>query len=349
MDNIERAPHALTYTRASTGVIELNRPKALNAIDFEMVEIISAALEEWREDPEVHRVVLISGSERAFCAGGDIKLVRDKAVAGDHDWGDRFLQLEYTMNAQIANFPKPYVSVINGVVMGGGLGLSVHGSHRVISEKVVAAMPEVTIGFVPDVGVSYMSLNVESQEGRPLPAVAKFIGVTGYRLSPADLLFTGLATHFVPSGNITDFSAMVIAESIDEALEKYAEPFEEASQLKRFLPEIEDCFGHDTWEEVEAALEACENAEFVDLVRENMSNANPASVVATTELYTANEQAVSLEKGLHNEYAIGSVLRRQPNFVEGVRAVLVDKDRNPQFTPERASHVDPTQYREVLS
>lgn len=343
------APEVLTSTRSSTGLLELNRPKALNALDPEMIAIITGALEEWRDDPEIHRVVIVSNSEKGFCAGGDIKVVRERALEGDHEFGDQFLQAEYTMNAMISNYPKPYVAIIDGVVMGGGLGVSAHGSHRVISEKAFAAMPETAIGFVPDVGISWMSTHVESAEGRPLLAVAKFAGITGYRLQPADMLFTGLATHFVPSEKIGDFTDMLIAESIDEALEKFAEEYSEESFLQTNLAVIEDCFGHDTWAEIEEALGNCENKEFVDLVWDLLSSANPASVVATAELYTANAEVDTVEKGLNNEYAVGSVLRRQPNFPEGVRAVLVDKDRQPKFDPDKPSAVDPLQYRSVLS
>lgn len=343
------APEVLTSTRSSTGILELNRPKALNALDPEMIAIITAALEEWRDDPEIHRVVIVSNSEKGFCAGGDIKVVRERALEGDHEFGDQFLQAEYTMNAMIANYSKPYVAIIDGVVMGGGLGVSAHGSHRVISEKAFAAMPETAIGFIPDVGLSWMSTHVESAEGIPLPAVAKFVGITGYRMQPADMLYSGLATHFVPSEKIGDFTDMLIAESIDEALEKFAEEFAEEAFLKEHRAVIEECFGHDSWAEIEAALGQCEDTEFVDLVWDLLSSANPASVVATTELYRANAEVDSVEKGLNNEYAVGSVLRRQPNFPEGVRAVLVDKDRQPKFDPAKPADVDPIQYRSVLS
>lgn len=342
-------PHVLQHTKSSTGILELNRPKAINALDPDMISIITAALEEWRDDPQVHRVVIISNSEKGFCAGGDIKAVREKALEGDHEFGDQFLQAEYTMNAMIANYPKPYIAIIDGVVMGGGLGVSAHGSHRVISEKAFAAMPETTIGFLPDVGISWMSTHVESAVGRPLPAVAKFVGATGYRMQPADMLFTGLATHFVPSEKIGDFTDMLIAVSIDEALEKFAEEFAEQSFLEANLDTIEAVFGLDTWAEIEAALGDCEDREFADLVWDLLSSANPASVVATIELYTANGKAATVEKGLNNEYAVGSVLRRQKNFPEGVRAVLVDKDRQPTFEPAEMKDVDPLQYRSVLS
>ncbi|AKK02706.1 enoyl-CoA hydratase/carnithine racemase [Corynebacterium epidermidicanis] len=337
------------YAQASTGILELNRPRAINAINGEMVDIITPALEDWRDDPEIHRVLIFSNSERGFCAGGDIREVRDHAIEGDHEFGDQYLQKEYTMNKIMANFPKPYVALIDGVVMGGGLGASAHGSHRVITEKAFAAMPEMAIGFVPDVGISYMMTHMVGEEGRKIPALATFAGLTGYRLSAADMLYTGLATHFVPSKDLAEFQEMLIAESIDEALEKYAGELDEEPRIREFLPEIEACFSKGTWAEIDAALNECENEEFVDLVRDLMSNANPSSVVASAEMYAVNTKVSTVEEAIHNEYEIGYLLRREPNFAEGIRAVLVDKDRNPSFVPATYDEVDAAKYHAVLN
>ncbi|MDU0478200.1 3-hydroxyisobutyryl-CoA hydrolase [Staphylococcus chromogenes] len=336
------------YARASTGILELNRPKPINALNGEMVDIITPALEEWREDSEIHRVLIFSTSERGFCSGGDIRAVRDKAVEGDHEFGDAYLQKEYAMNKLMANFPKPMIAVIDGVVMGGGLGVSAHGSHRVITEKAFAAMPEMAIGFVPDVGVSYMMTHMVGDEGRPIPALATFVGLTGYRLTAADMLYTGLATHFINSENTDAFMEALIAEDIDPALEQFGAAPEEEPAIKRFLSAIEECFDKPTWAEIDAALNACANQEFVDMVRDLMSNANPASVVASAEMYAVNRQVKDVETAIHNEYEIGYLLRREPNFAEGVRAVLVDKDRNPSFVPSTYEGVDPEHYRLVL-
>lgn len=337
------------YAEASTGVLELNRPRAINALNSEMVDIITPALEEWRDDPDIHRVLIVSNTDRGFCAGGDIREVADKAKAGDHEFGDRYLQKEYAMNKLMAHFPKPLVALIDGVVMGGGLGVSVHGSHRIVTEQAFAAMPEMAIGFVPDVGVSYAMTHMVGTEGRPIPALATFVGLTGYRLSAADMLYTGLATHFVPSADLAEFQEMLIAESIDEALERFATEIAEEPQIRDILPRIEECFGHNTWADIDAALNECRDAEFVDMVRDLMSNANPSSVVAAAEMYAVNTKAADVETAIHNEYEIGYILRREPNFVEGVRAVLVDKDRNPSFDPASYASVEPEHYRRVLS
>lgn len=336
------------YAQASTGILELNRPRAINALNGEMVDIIISALEEWHDDPEIHRVLVVSNSDRGFCAGGDIRAVRDKAAAGDHEFGDQYLQKEYAMNKLMANFPKPLVALIDGVVMGGGLGVSAHGSHRIITEKAFAAMPEMAIGFVPDVGVSYVMTHMVGEEGRAIAGLAAFVGLTGYRLSAADMLYTGLATHYVPSANLAEFQEMLIAESIDEALEKYAEELEDEPQIKQYLPAIEECFSKPTWADIDAALTQCTNADFVKLVRELMRSANPPSVIASAEMYAANARVSCVEEAIHNEYEVGYLLRREPNFVEGVRAVLIDKDRNPHFEPSAYDEVAPGKYRAVL-
>ena len=142
--------------RNSTGLLELNRPKALNSLNPRMVDLITDALEKWADDPDVHRVIIYSSSPKAFCAGGDVRLVREEITGGSYKAGDKFFLDEYEMNNALANFPKPVVALIDGVAMGGGLGISAHGSHRVITENALAAMPEMVIGFSPDVGMTWM-------------------------------------------------------------------------------------------------------------------------------------------------------------------------------------------------
>lgn len=336
------------FVRNSTGMLELNRPRALNSLNPEMVDIITVALDRWIDDESVHRVVVYSASDRAFCAGGDVRTVRDEDIAGEHDAGDQFFNAEYEMNNDIANFPKPYIAVIDGVAMGGGLGISLHGSHRVVTEKAYAAMPEMVIGFIPDVGVSWMMQRMVGTLGRPSPALATFLGVTGWRLSPADMIWSGMATDYIHSSDVQDFIAMVVAESLDEALERYARDVDTESELAQYIDEIEQCFGFETWAEIEQALAQCENREFVAMVEQLVSAANPASIVAAVELFAANRYAETVRKGLDNEFTIGSALRREPNFAEGVRAVLIDKDRNPTFTPATIAEVDAQHYRTLL-
>ncbi|MCK7638090.1 enoyl-CoA hydratase/isomerase family protein [Corynebacterium pygosceleis] len=338
------------FVRHTTGVLELNRPKALNSLNHEMVEIISEALDTWRDDDSVHRVVICSSSERGFCAGGDVRTCREEGLAGDFDSGDRFFRAEYEMNRQLADFPKAIVSVIDGVAMGGGLGVSVHGSHRVITEKAFAAMPEMAIGFIPDVGTTWMMQRMIGESGEALPELATFLGVTGWRMTPADMLWSGLATDLIASEDVDRFIDAVIAESLDDALEQYARPvdFVDGGELEGFLPDIRATFGHDSWAAIDGALEGHGNADFVARVRDLTEKASPTSVVAAVELYTANRAARDIVHALDNEFAVGSVLRREHDFPEGVRAVLVDKDRSPTFDPSATGDVDVDFYRTIL-
>ncbi|MFD5869186.1 enoyl-CoA hydratase/isomerase family protein [Corynebacterium sp. NPDC060344] len=335
-----------------TGRLTLNRPKALNSLDLGMVRHVREALDAWRDDDAVEQVVVVSEHPKAFCAGGDVRQVRDAQIAGNSAEGDEFFSEEYEMNAEIAEFPKPYVAVIDGIAMGGGLGVSLHGSHRVVTERASAAMPEMAIGFVPDVGISWFSQHVEAASGRPEPAVARFLGLTGYRLNAADLLWAGWATHFVPQDSLENFLRAVDADGIEAALGEFAEDPAAAgeSNLAAFAPCARQIFGFDTWREIENALDGGKcSGEERRVINDLLRSASPTSLVAGAELYAANAaEGVDLRTGLRNEYAVGRILRLAPNFAEGVRAVLVDKDRNAQWQPQTTGEVDPTPYREAL-
>ncbi|MEZ2189353.1 enoyl-CoA hydratase/isomerase family protein [Corynebacterium sp. CCM 9204] len=339
------------FVRHTTGVLELNRPKALNSLNHEMVDIISDALETWRNDDSVHRVVICSSSDRGFCAGGDVRTCREEALTEDFDSGDRFFRAEYEMNRQLDEFPKTVVAVIDGVAMGGGLGVSVHGSHRVITERAFAAMPEMAIGFIPDVGTTWMMQRMVGEIGEAIPELATFLGITGWRLTPADMLWSGLATDLIASEDVDRFIDTVIAESLDDALEQYSRSVDsvDAGELEGLLPDIRATFGHESWADIDRALNSHHNAGFVARVRELMAKSSPTSVVAAAELYAANRTVRDIAHALENEYAVGSVLRRKHDFAEGVRAVLVDKDRNPTFDPSDTRDVDVDFYRTILT
>ena len=353
MTNNAQDQAVLTQVQCSTGIIELNRPKALNSLNLEMVDAIAAVLDRWDDDESIHRILIRSTSPKAFCAGGDVRASRDAGLAGHIDEADQFFVTEYEMNEFISLMSKPYIAVLDGIVMGGGLGLSLHASHRVVTEKVMAAMPEMAIGFATDCGISWESQRIRLADGGDGTAFARFIGITGWRLGAADMMFTGWGTDFVPHDVIEEFQQMLITESLDEALDKFgADPADvegtEPSWLEAHREAIESCFHHDTWAEMSAAIDACPDEEFVAKVRELLVGANPTSVVATAELCAATHGLPTAREGLDTEMALGNVLRREPNFAEGVRAVLVDKDRDPHFDPSEYAAVDPQPYREVV-
>lgn len=341
-------PQVRAYVRSSTGILELNRPKALNSLTPEMVETITSSLKSWRDDDDVSQVLVFSSSERGFCAGGDVRYARDGILDGREDEVDQFFREEYAMNDLIAKFPKPYVALIDGVVMGGGLGISLHGSHRVVTDRAMAAMPEMAIGYFTDVGVPYASQRMVGRKGQSSEAVALFIGLTGWRLSPADMLWCGMATHILGSKSLQNFMDAMVERGVDAAVSENNVTDPKDSELASFAMEIEECFGQRTWAEIDAAIEQTPNEDFRDKVRELMAGANPASVVATTELYTACLPLQDLRDGLDKEVVLGETLRREPNFVEGVRAVLIDKDRNASFEPADYDGVDAEKYRELV-
>ncbi|MGP6173764.1 enoyl-CoA hydratase/isomerase family protein [Corynebacterium sp. A21] len=337
------------YIRGGTGILELNRPRAINSLNPAMIREITQALTTWQDDEEITQVLVFSNSERGFCAGGDVRFARDSILADDHAAVDAFFREEYSLNHLIAKYPKPYVALIDGVVMGGGLGISLHGSHRVITEKTFAAMPEMAIGYFTDVGVAYAAQRMVGKKGQPSEAIAAFIGITGARLSPADMLWCGVATDIISSKSLQNFMDAMIERGISAALKENAIADPKDSELAGYAIEIEECFGQLTWADIDEALEEQPKTDFSEKVRGLMAGANPTSVVATTEFFTACRSARGLREALDKEVALGEVLRREPNFVEGVRAVLVDKDRNAAFEPATIAEVDVEKYRAILS
>ena len=192
-------PTVITRRQGRTGRITLTRPKALNALDFSMIRAVHQALDSWRHDPAVHAVVIEGAGGRAFCAGGDLRLVRDLLLAGDHAGVEAFFAAEYALNLAIARYPKPYVSLIDGVCMGGGIGLSIHGTARVATEAAVFAMPETGIGLFPDVGATYALPRLR-------PGCGMYMGLTGTRLGGADALWAGVATHYVSRETLSELA-----------------------------------------------------------------------------------------------------------------------------------------------
>ncbi|WP_257202488.1 3-hydroxyisobutyryl-CoA hydrolase [Corynebacterium cystitidis] len=315
----------------STGVLTLDRPKALNSLSPEMIAIITEALDQWRDDDGIEQVVIHTEGKH-FCSGGDVRWARDNILDGNHEAVDKFMSAEYTMNQKIADFPKPYIALMNGVAMGGGLGVSAHGSHRVITEDSWASMPEMNIGYITDVGMSHMFQHLP---GHPSTALGKFLAITGYRLKAGDMMATGLATHQVES-----FDGLLEAiikrgpQAIDDAA---ISPHH--AELPKIYADIDEAFVG-PWPEIQQRL----SGDLKALVADLTAQASPSMMVAAAELFDTNADK-SLAEALDNERALGVVSRREPDFVEGVRAVLVDKSNDAQFAPQ----ADPERYREVLS
>ena len=319
-----------TEVRDTTGVITLDRPKALNSLSPEMARAIDAALKQWRDDDAIDQVV-IQSSAKHFCSGGDVRAAREGILEGRGDEVDAFFADEYAMNLDIANYPKPYIALCNGVIMGGGMGISAHGSHMVVTEEAFASMPEMNIGYVTDVGMSWLLQNLPKRPSLPL---GKFLALTGYRLTPDDMLATGLATHKVAT--LDGVLDGIVAEGPGFLETVALEPGE--SQLLSLLDDIEPTF-QGSWAEIQGKLDG----ELAELVAKLTAQASPSSLVAAAELFTANASE-DLAGALDNERRLGAVMTREPDFAEGVRAVLVDKDQSPNFAPQP----EPGKYRDVL-
>ncbi|MFC4605468.1 enoyl-CoA hydratase/isomerase family protein [Rhodococcus kronopolitis] len=318
-----------TSVSGGVGEIVLDRPKALNALDAGMIRDIYEPLLRWRDDPAVETVLVTSGSERAFCAGGDIKAIREAALLGRVGIVQDFFATEYRLNQLIGEYPKPYVALIDGAAMGGGLGISVHGSVRVVTEKAVLAMPETAIGFYPDVGASYFLPRLTGASGM-------YLGLTGARVSAGDAIAFGLATHYVPSANLAALADAIRGGALDAALEKFAEPAP-AAPLAAQQARIDEVFGSGSPVDMLARLTG-DDAWTVE-TRAAMTSHSPTSLFVTAELIRRGATDV-LQHCLGRELALTGPVTGGGDFAEGVRAVLVDKDRNPAWSPATLAEVD---------
>ena len=336
----------LVSVRNHTGVLELNRPKALNSLNPDMIDIIRRSLEEWAEDDNIEQVLIHSASEKAFCAGGDVRYACEGIAEGKLEEVDAFFASEYLTNGDIAEFPKPYIAVIDGVVMGGGLGISLHGSHRVVTERAFASMPEMNIGYVTDVGVAYAAQRMVGTRGVASPGLAKFWGISGYRMYAADMLWTGVATHVVKDAS--ELIEAAIDRGIDAALADLALPApQDPAPLEQVAKDLEETFALPTWKEISAELET--RPKIAGEVKRLMAGACPAAIIAANELFEAEARLDDIREALLLELKLGMHMYRRPDFSEGVRAVLVDKTQDAKFDPATTQEVDPEEFRAILN
>ncbi|MFI7504572.1 enoyl-CoA hydratase/isomerase family protein [Streptomyces sp. NPDC049687] len=324
------AVEVLADVRRGVGRILLNRPKALNALTTGMVAAIDRVLVAWEHIP-LSAVVLASTGTKAFCAGGDIRTIREHSLAGDAEASERFFASEYRLNARIAEYRVPVVSLIDGVCMGGGLGLSVHGGFRVVTERAVLAMPETAIGFFPDVGASYFLPRLPG-------AIGMYLGLTGHRLDAADALYTGLATHFVPADGLDavgDALADHPGDPVDVVLNRLTGRSPVAqSRLAEVRGDVDWAFGAPNLGEIEKRLRQIDTA-WAAGASAALESASPQSLEITHALLSRGRQH-TLRECLNSELALTRTTIRTPDFLEGVRAALVDKDRTPHW--RHASH-----------
>lgn len=334
-----------SWTEGKVGRLELDRPKALNALDLGMIRGLREVLERWRTDDGVAEVVVTGAGGRAFCSGGDVRAAREAVLAGRPELADTFFAEEYALNGAIAEYPKPYVAVLDGVTMGGGLGVSIHGSARVVTERAALAMPETALGFTPDVGSTFFLSHLD---GDPAGAIGRYLALTGARIGAADALALGLATHFVPATAVAAFLDDAGAEGTAVALARHAADPAEAGEpiLAPYRERIEAAFAAGTVPEILARLDEAGD-DWAAGTAAALRIMCPTSLVVALELLKAGATS-TLARCLENELRAAVWLIARPDFAEGVRAVLVDKDRKASWLPAHVDEVDAEQVRELL-
>ncbi len=317
----------IVETKGAAGIISLDRPKAINSLTLPMVRALFLALQRFEDDPAISCVVLRGEGERGLCAGGDVRIIHDLGKAGDPQVLD-FWREEFPLNYRIAHFGKPYVALMDGIVMGGGVGISAHGSHRIVTERTRLAMPETGIGYFPDVGGSWLLPRAPGECGT-------WLGLTGNAVTAADAIYAGFADYCVPSGRldalVQALSNATNIEGVDATIASYATD-EGKGQLAANRDIIDATFRFGTVEEIFAALSARDDA-FSRETLEVLRKRSPTSLKLTLKLLRLGRESASLIECLEREFAAGTEILRQHDFYEGVRAALVDKDRNPRWQP----------------
>jgi len=320
-------PEALVEARTDkqVGRLILNRPSALNALTLPMVQQMQAALNEWRPR-RLNAVVIQSSSPKAFCAGGDIRSVRKNTMSGNTAANETFFETEYRLNYTLATYPHPVVALVDGICMGGGLGLSVHGNYRVVTDRAVLAMPETAIGFFPDVGASHFLSRLPGSLGM-------YLGLTGARIGAADALYSGLATHFLRREDLERLVSALAGPGsvpVEETLRLLSMPAPGDTVLSQHRDDIDWCFGAPELEQVRVRLErtggpwSAEQLEVLDRVSQR-------SLQVTFDLIVRGRER-DLAACLRADLDEARDITRTPDFLEGVRAALVDKDHRPRFS-----------------
>jgi len=305
------------------GRITLTRPKALNAMTYDMCLAIEAALDTWRDDDAVDLVIIDAEGDKAFCAGGDIQDIYAAGLSGDFAYGQQFWADEYRLNAKIAEYPKPYVAFMQGFTMGGGVGISCHGSHRIVCENSQIAMPECGIGLVPDVGGSLILARAPGRLG-------EYLGTTATRMGPADAIFAGFADTYVPQTHWPDLIASLetAADPGAIALLSQTPPH---GVMRDLLAQINTAFGGETLLDILNGLHATDTEFAADTLKKLSRNSPLAMASAVEMIHRLRGTGIDIRRALELEYRFTYRAMEHSDFLEGIRAAVIDKDRAPKW------------------
>jgi enoyl-CoA hydratase len=328
----QMAPNVRGAIDDGVGRIVLDRPRALNALDLTMVTRMGQILDGWRGET-LRAVTVESSTAGIFCAGGDIRRIRQNTLDELSDDSDAFFATEYRLNAALADYPVPVVALIDGVCMGGGLGISVHGRFRVVTERALLAMPETGIGFFPDVGASFFLPRLPG-------GVGTYLALTGARLAPADALAVGLATHHVHTERLAELVEALSTSSgpVDAVIREFSTAPEPRSEVWANRAAIDRVFHASGIDEIRRRLDR-ETGAWADDTRVALARVSPQSLQLALDLMLWGAQR-TLHECLAAERAAARWVVRSPDFIEGVRAGLVDKDRSPLWGPSQYAGMD---------
>lgn len=331
------APRVLVRKEGALGRLTLNRPEAINALDPGMIDLLTEALSAWVDDTDVQIVLIDGAGDRGMCAGGDVRALREQIIAGRADQSGAFFRAEYALNAMIAEYPKPVVAIADGITMGGGIGLAGHAAIRIVTERSKLAMPETRIGFTPDVGGTWLLAHAPGRFG-------EYFALTGSTMDGADAVHLGFADHFVPSDRL---------DALREALAYRADPtgpseivllFDETpdpSRLPAAQEWIDDAFSAPTVVAIVERLRAQSRAD-ADAAADLLETLGPTALVVTLDAVREARELPGLRAALEGEYRrVLWFVNRHPDLVEGIRAQVVDKDRNPRWDPPTLAQLEP--------
>jgi len=334
-------PEVLALIQSGLGRLTLNRPKALHALNRAMCDAMIEALLAWRDDDAVKSVLIDHEGERGFCAGGDIRMIAESG-AGDASEARAFFDTEYKLNHLLFDYPKPVTALVDGIVMGGGVGISEPADVRIATERTTYAMPETGIGLFPDVGGGWFLPRLPGQTG-------VWLALTGARLKAADTVFLGIHTHYLPSDALEAFRAILAADpahpiDVADGLETDAgEP-----PIEPHLPAIDRLFAFDTVEEIFAALDA-DGSDWALAQLATLKTKSPQSLKVTLRQLRTGATLESFADNMAMEYRLGGRVVRTHDFQEGVRAVIVDKDNAPKWSPSDLSGVSDAALEELFA